>query len=378
MKTIKIDNGVFKGQVGNDGKKCGVGRTFFIDKSSYDGQWKDDRKHGFGKFNYKNGGSYEGQWGDDKKHGFGTYTFSNGDIYSGDWSGGKMSGKGIFKYKSGNLYGGEWSNGEMHGKGVYWTDGSYNLYDGEWMHNRKHGKGLMMYREANEKYNGEWADDMKHGSGCFTFKNGDVYEGQWSKGKIHGKVYMYLANGDAFETEFDNDVEVKFARRKTNKPRGPEKKIGQYVFESGELYVGELVNELPDGFGVKSLKNGDRYEGKWKKGKECGAGTFHYADGKKENAHFGDDYYHLTGGSFSDEEFQRMVRERDANIDKLTRSSTSDGKCAAPKTQEEIQRGIKQYQKLAKDLGINLTISVVQGNEQFMDIVKTMDKEIVF
>jgi len=75
-----------------------------------------------------------------------------------------------------------------------------------------------------------------------------------------------MPNGDIFETQFDSDVEVKYARKKSWKQRGPEKQFGECVLDNGELYRGDLVNGVPDGAGVKFCKNGDRFEGCWRKG----------------------------------------------------------------------------------------------------------------
>jgi hypothetical protein len=272
------------------------------------------------------------------------------------------------------LYGGDWKDGEMHGKGVYWTASNHNLYDGEWQHNRKHGSGLMLYGNTKERYNGEWSDDMKHGFASFTDANGDVFEGSWSKGKKHGKVFLYLANGDIFETQFDNDNEVKYARKKSWKQRGQEKQFGECVLENGELYSGDLANGVPDGAGAILYKNGDRFEGCWRKGKKFGPGYYYHKDGSKEQMFYGDDYYHITGSSLDDVEFQKMKREREEKEAKEPKSEVK----SAPKSQAELEKGIKQFQKLAKNHGFNAKITPVQSSEQWRDIMKTMEKGFCF
>ena len=45
-------------------------------------------------------------------------------------------------------------------------------------------------------------------------------------------------------------------------------------FDNGEMYVGQLRNELPDGTGVYTFANGDVFTGEWRNGLMDGVGTF--------------------------------------------------------------------------------------------------------
>lgn len=45
-------------------------------------------------------------------------------------------------------------------------------------------------------------------------------------------------------------------------------------FDNGEMYVGQLRNELPDGTGVYTFANGDVFTGEWREGLMDGVGTF--------------------------------------------------------------------------------------------------------
>ena len=45
-------------------------------------------------------------------------------------------------------------------------------------------------------------------------------------------------------------------------------------------YVGDLTNDLPDGKGVMTYKDGSSYDGEWKKGKRYGKGKFIWPNGQ--------------------------------------------------------------------------------------------------
>ena len=47
---------------------------------------------------------------------------------------------------------------------------------------------------------------------------------------------------------------------------------GELSFPSGEKFIGEMKNNLPNGGGVKYFANGDKYTGDFKNGFEHGFG----------------------------------------------------------------------------------------------------------
>jgi len=50
-------------------------------------------------------------------------------------------------------------------------------------------------------------------------------------------------------------------------------------FATGETYVGNSLNGLPDGLGTFHWTQGDKYTGQWKAGKKHGHGTFTWKSG---------------------------------------------------------------------------------------------------
>ena len=60
------------------------------------------------------------------------------------------------------------------------------------------------------------------------------------------------------------------------------------IFSDKSVYVGELENELPNGYGVWTHPNGEEYKGQWSDGKENGPGVYSYPDGGEFSGNFVD------------------------------------------------------------------------------------------
>lgn len=58
-------------------------------------------------------------------------------------------------------------------------------------------------------------------------------------------------------------------------------KIGNYRFDDGSEYSGELKGRRPHGKGRTIYINGDIYEGQYRKGRRHGQGTFISKEGEK-------------------------------------------------------------------------------------------------
>ena len=51
--------------------------------------------------------------------------------------------------------------------------------------------------------------------------------------------------------------------------------------DSDSVYVGSVINGLPNGQGTGDHPNGEKYVGMWKDGKRDGQGTFTHPDGSE-------------------------------------------------------------------------------------------------
>ena len=68
-------------------------------------------------------GMYEGEVNEEGlRHGKGNVTYSNGTVYVGQWENGLMHGKGMVRHIDNSWYQGDWKEGRIEGAGV-WKDG---------------------------------------------------------------------------------------------------------------------------------------------------------------------------------------------------------------------------------------------------------------
>ena len=101
---------------------------------------QDNRENGIGKLYYDDGDTYEGEFKDGYKHGTGTLTFSNGKIWSGNFYFDMFMGQGEITDPSGWKYKGEVLSGKPHGFGrKSWDDGDF--HEGNWLDGEPVGKG---------------------------------------------------------------------------------------------------------------------------------------------------------------------------------------------------------------------------------------------
>ena len=89
-----------------------IGRTKWVDGSSYDGAHADGRPHGEGTCTYSDGGWYEGGWARGLRHGDGVMGYADGSRWEGQWREGRRHGRGVRVAPSGERHEEEWSHGE--------------------------------------------------------------------------------------------------------------------------------------------------------------------------------------------------------------------------------------------------------------------------
>lgn len=94
------------------------------------------------------------------------------------------------------------------------------------------------------------------GYGKAIWTSGDVYIGEWLNDQMHGRGCYVWADGDAYEGEYRH---------------GMISGVGTMKDASG-VYVGDWLNDLRHGFGKMKYKSGTVYEGQWKEGQRHGQG----------------------------------------------------------------------------------------------------------
>lgn len=129
-----------------------------------------------------------------------------------------------------------------------------NLYAGDMKMNKIHGFGMMI---AGEK------GDISHCDGAF------VYVGEWESGMKNGKGTVYDRSGTAiYNGTFTNDIpsekypseEIDIAKRFS------------YLDLQEELYIGEVENGKPEGYGLTFDEEGFIFLFPFRNGMENGVG----------------------------------------------------------------------------------------------------------
>jgi hypothetical protein len=116
----------------------------------------------------------------------------------------------------------------------------------------------------NGTYKGEMKDGKKEGYGIYYYTDGDIYEGEWKNDLPDGKGKHTSKDGSySYEGTF-----------KEGKKNGR----GICYFDDG-VYEGEFYNNLFYGDGIVKYNNGDVYDGMWKEGERHGRGVYKRSSG---------------------------------------------------------------------------------------------------
>ncbi|XP_062359387.1 radial spoke head 10 homolog B-like [Cinclus cinclus] len=156
-------------------------------------------------------------------------------------------GEGFICFEGGNTYKGLFSEGRMNGEGTYtWADGV--KYEGIFTKNVLMPKGRYTWNDCSV-YEGSIQDGLRHGYGVFrSYAHPISYTGYWCNGKRHGKGLIY------------------------------------YDQEQTSWYLGDWVNNVREGWGLRCYRSGNTYEGQWKKNLRHGYGKMKWLTDNQEYA----------------------------------------------------------------------------------------------
>ncbi len=253
FKTIKTDN---KGNLLNDrfaylyfdGQKTGAGfpqgtpmsgyllteaQKLYAGKDIQDSNCNGNCKDGWGSFTYQNGDKYEGFWKDSKMNGYGLFTFKNAKA----------------------TYDGEFRDNSITGMGILTYDDGNKTYHGEFQSGVFSGFGSLQDKKANTLQLGLFKDNVLHTEAKATGNTTAC-----TKGDCQNEIGMYVyENGDIFIGQFANSQPFK----------------GLFYYkQNGTFYIGELKNIQPENFGMLIEHNGAfSQNGYWKNGKLNGLGS---------------------------------------------------------------------------------------------------------
>ena len=333
FNTINYNNGYYKGEVDERGKRHGEGTYYWSDGSYFRGKWSEDKAVS-GKYYWPTGTYYEGTVTDNGKKisvtGKGTTYFKSGAIYKGYHENCYEDGKGTMYYTDGVTYKGNWQKGAYYGKGklsfyegVYYVgffdyrndnrnfsgkkflpSGSYYegsfinknlegfgryynsfkelIYEGEYKNNQRNGYGKYYYPDRSY-YSGEWKDNKKHGKGFIKYLDGSTIEGTWKDDVYDGKfVITDLLTNEKITCDYKNGILIETVKVSKLKPK-VKYETQKLILKNNKEYEGQVLNGKPHGRGVcidKSSGLTRKYEGSFIKGKFSGYGTMIQNDSK--------------------------------------------------------------------------------------------------
>ncbi|MEW5303896.1 MAG: hypothetical protein WDW36_006546 [Sanguina aurantia] len=193
----------------------GAGRWVYTDKSEFEGRFERGVR-AEGRWESADGretydGRYRGEWCEGLRHGQGEVQFFvDGTTYEGQWKADARDGTGTLRTVDGSVYSGEWKADKQHGAGRYRCAASGETYEGGWEDGVRCGRGNCVSGNG-DRYSGEWRSGGRHGSGSCVFANGDKYAGQWERDQRHGQGAAVFADGVRFRGRWDRDAWVQSA-----------------------------------------------------------------------------------------------------------------------------------------------------------------------
>lgn len=159
----------------------------------------------------------------------------------------------VFK-DSGIIYYGEMSHGDADGYGVF-EEGASTVYRGQVRGNRKHGVGVCS-QGGKAIYQGQFESHRRHGLGKLQTNTYD-YIGQFVADEI--REYGVLTR-----TEPGADWEKHLGFFERAEANG----YGVRHFVDGQIHSGEFKNDIPWGFGIRTVGGTITQAGRWE-GEEC-------------------------------------------------------------------------------------------------------------
>jgi hypothetical protein len=136
-----------------------------------------------------------------------------------------------------------------------------------------------------------------HGQGIFTHSSGLIFKGKWEKGKKQGPFIINSPDKSQTLANYSNDTLVGkliFATSDGYKVTvevtdGRTDGFGKIEYESGDIYVGNIINGQKNGNGKFTYISGHVAVGEYKDDKKSGPFILYTPEGQKFQAVFEND-----------------------------------------------------------------------------------------
>ena len=192
------------------------------------------------------------------------------------------------------------------------------IYYGEYDKNIPHGKGLW-FNSKGIKYIGEWNKGKAQGIGCLQETIENIYVGNFDWNSKHGYGIHYNNNHGAYEGYFTSGLKTKKVVESDY--------MGKLLLTNYDdgIYMGELSDSKPNGWGALIKTNGQTLWGEWRFGKLHGLGILESNDRTSycgefyEDARNGSGFTMHTDGSIYETEWSsnRKISEKAINYNKI-------------------------------------------------------------
>lgn len=138
------------------------------------------------------------------------------------------------------------------------------------------GRGHLEWVKVKGSHAGTVSKQRKFGRWEYRFATGNVYVGDYVNDQRTGRGTFTFADGDVYEGEYVN---------------GQRTGHGTYTWANGNVYEGDFVNNQLTGQGTLTGANGDVYEGDFVDGLYDGQGTYTFANGDVSEGRWSNDKY---------------------------------------------------------------------------------------
>jgi len=103
-----------------------------------------------------------------------------------------------------------------------------------------------------------------------VYENGDKYTGEFVNDLKYGKGVLFYSQNNNYINRYEGDF-------KNDKKEGK----GIFYLKNGDRYVGDFKDNKCEGKGVYYWRDGRRYEGDWKNNKKEGKGIYYWKNGDR-------------------------------------------------------------------------------------------------
>ena len=193
--------------------------------------------------------------------------------------------------------------------------GANGKFKGQILKGKRNGMGFLLYRRG-ALFVGDFYRDNISGYGMLI-SNKDIdnctncrtYVGNWKDGKKKGYGTCYASNGNIiYRGQFANDKPTDEYPSKAN---DSSRRLALIELSNENYYIGETINNLPDGFGMLIFSNGDLWQSSFKEGNRKGIGLYMANNGEWETMSFKGEEYSVVSSS---ENYRNMEAIRKANF----------------------------------------------------------------